>query len=131
MPMNLFSDRRKIELEYLTWIEKNPEIKNCPFTLISFLEMSGYLKDRIAVGLPESNRRYINNLINRRLAELLINSSTIQDYDYDYDDNLVESGEIDIYTTSDGTTFYDYEEAVDHETRWLDEPHKESTNENC
>lgn len=54
--MNLFSDRRRIEQEYLDWIKQNPEIKDCPFTVISFLEGAGYLLDRRAVGKPESNR---------------------------------------------------------------------------
>lgn len=123
MPKNLFSDRLKIEQEYLAWIAKNPSIKDCVRTLISFLEMSGYLNDIRVVGSPESNRRYINGLSNRELAELLINISSVQDYDYDYDENLVECGTIDICTTSDGTIFHDYEDAVDYEVQWLAQPH--------
>lgn len=55
--MNLFSDRRKIEQEYFAWLEQNPGVKDCPFAVISFLEGAGYLRDRRAVGKPESNRR--------------------------------------------------------------------------
>ena len=129
IPKNLFSDRIKIEQEYLAWIAKNPSIKDCVRTLISFLEMSGYLNDIRVVGSPESNRRYINGLSNRELAELLINISTVPDYDYDYDEKLVECGTIDICTASDGTIFQDYEDAVDYEIRWLDQPHFDNTDE--
>lgn len=71
------------------------------------------------MGQPYSNRRWLNGLTNREFAKHIINTSTIPDYDYDYDDNLVECGTIDVYTTTDGTQFYDYEEALDYETRWL------------
>ena len=123
--MNLFSDRRIIEQEYLDWIAKNPGIKDCTFTVISFLEGAGYLRDRRAVGKPESNRRFINNLPNRKLAELTINYSEKPDYTYNYDEELELWGFIDVFTTSDGSEFDDMESAIDHETWWLDQPHKE------
>ena len=125
MPMNLFSDRRKIEQEYLDWIKQNPEIKDCPFTVISFLEGAGYLRDRRAVGKPESNRRFINSLPNRKFAELTINYSEKPDYNYNYDEELELWGFIDVFTTSDGSEFDDMESAIDHEVWWLDQPHKE------
>lgn len=127
--MNLFSDRRKIEREYLDWIAKNPEIKDCPFTLISFLEGAGYLHDRRAVGAPESNRRFINSLPNRKFAELTINFSEKPDYVYNYDEEPELWGTIDVFTTSDGTEFDNIQSAIDHETWWLDQPHKEEYNE--
>ena len=129
MPMNLFSDRRKIEQEYFAWRERNPGIKDCPFTVISFLEGAGYLHDRRAVGTPESNRRFINSLPNRKLAELLINCSERPDFDYNYEDELEWCGSIDVFTTSDGCVFNDMESAIDHETWWLDQPHKEVTDD--
>ena len=129
MQMNFFSDRRKIEQEYLDWIKQNPEIKDCPFTLISFLEMSGYLRDLRAAGTPKSNRRYINELPNRKLAELTINYSEKADFDYNYDDELEWCGTIDVFTTSDGTTFNDIESAIDHEVWWLNQPYKEESDE--
>lgn len=107
--MNLFRDRRIIEQEYLDWVTKNPEVKDCPFTVISFLEGAGYLRDRRAVGKPESNRGFINSLPNRKFAELTINYSEF----------------VDVFTTSDGSEFGDIESAIDHEVWWLDQPHKE------
>lgn len=129
--MNLFSDRRKIEQEYLEWIKQNPEIKDCPFTVISFLEGAGYLRDRRAVGKPESNRRFINSLPNRKFAELTINYSEEPDYNYNYDEELELWGFVDVFTTSDGTQFSDMESAIDHEVWWLDQPHTEEYNESC
>lgn len=128
--MNLFRDRRIIEQEYLDWIAKNPGIKDCTFTVISFLEGAGYLRDRRAVGKPESNRRFINNLPNRKFAELTINYSEKPDFDYNYDDELEWCGSIDVFTTSDGSEFNDMESAIDHEVWWLDQPHTEEYNEN-
>jgi hypothetical protein len=45
----LFSQRRKLEEEYYRWIEKTNKkkgviIKDCPFNVIAFLEIQGYLK---------------------------------------------------------------------------------------
>lgn len=123
--VNYFSDRRKIEQEYLEWIKQNPGIKDCPLTLISFLSTSGYLRDYRSVGAQGSNRRYINELPNRKLAEMLINYSEEPDFDYNYDDELEWCGNIDVYTTSDGSKFNDLDSAVDHETWWLNQPQKE------
>lgn len=122
--MNYFSDRRKIEQEYLNWIKQNHEIKDCPLTLISFLSTSGYLRDRRSVGSQGSNRRYINELPNRKLAEMLISYSEEPDFDYNYDDELEWCGNIDVYTTSDGSRFNDLDSALDYETWWLDQPQK-------
>ena len=127
MNMNLFSDRKKIEQEYLEWIKNNPRIKDCPFTLISFLESSGYLIDRRSVGTPMSNRRYINSLPDRKFAELTINYSEEADFDYNYDDELEWCGNIDVYITSDGSKFNDLESAIDYEVWWLNQPHKEES----
>lgn len=112
----------------MDWIAKNPEVKDCPFTVISFLEGVGYLRDRRAVGKPESNRRFINSLPNRKFAELTINYRSEPDYDYDYDDELYQCGTYDVFTTSDGEEFIDMESAIEHETWWLDQPHKEEPN---
>lgn len=117
--MNYRRDLKIILAEFEYWCKMNPFVKNNTVTLLAFLEKNEYLNCRRTLGPPDSNRRWINSLTNHELAKHLINTSTAPDYDYDYDDNLVESGTIDIYTTTDGTVFYDYEEAVDYETRWL------------
>lgn len=128
MPMNLFSDRRRIEQEYLEWIKQNPEVKDCPFTVISFLEGAGYLRDSRAVGKPESNRSFINSLPNKEFAERTISYREEPDYDYDIDDEIYQCGTIDIFTTSDGCEFGDMENAIEHELWWLDQPYEEAKN---
>ena len=50
----LFSERQKLEKEYYKWLNKNPNVKPCPFTVISFLDMNGNVvgkneKDKIEV----------------------------------------------------------------------------------
>lgn len=125
--MNFFSARRKMEQEYIAWITENPEIKDCTFTVISFLEMKGYLRDLRSVGTPASNRRHINEMPNRKLAEMLINSSERPDYDYDYEENMYQCGTIDVFHTSDGSEFTDWDEALNHESWWLDQKYKPQT----
>ena len=125
--MNFFSARKQMEQEYFAWIKENPEIKDCPFSVITFLESQGYLKDRQAVGAPNSNRRYINSLPNRKFAELTVSYSEKPDFDYNYDDELEWCGTIDVWTASDGTQFNDLESAIDHETWWLGQPYKDKT----
>lgn len=36
----LFSERQKLEKEYYKWLDKNKNVKPCPFTVISFLDMN-------------------------------------------------------------------------------------------
>ena len=33
-----FSERQKLEREYYKWLDKNKNVKSCPFSVISFLE---------------------------------------------------------------------------------------------
>lgn len=93
-----------------------------------YKEGAGYLHDHRTVCPPESNRRFINSLPNREFAELTINHREEPDYDYDYEDEIYQSGYFDVFTTSDGSEFNDMESAVDHEVWWLDQPHKEEPN---
>lgn len=39
----LFSERQKLEKEYYKWLDKNKNVKPCPFSLISFLDGNGNL----------------------------------------------------------------------------------------
>lgn len=119
MPMNHDRDLRILEKEFIEQCKQNPFVEQNIGYLLSYLNRNGCLVERRSMGQPYSNRRWLNGLTNRELSKYLINTSTIPDYDYDYDDNLVECGTIDVYTTTDGTQFYDYEEALDYETRWL------------
>ena len=47
----LFNERQKLEKEYYKWIDKNKNVKPCPFSLISFLDGNGNLFDN-----KESNK---------------------------------------------------------------------------
>lgn len=40
--MLYFSYRKKLEEEYMKWVEQE-KVANCPFNVISFLEMKGLL----------------------------------------------------------------------------------------
>ena len=119
--MNHDRDLRILEQEFMEQCKANPLVANSPSGLLKYLHVNGYLAERRSMGKPYSNRRWLNGLSNREFAKHTINCSQIQDYDYDYDDNLVESGMIDVYTTTDGTVFYEYEEALNHETWWLNQ----------
>ena len=33
-----FSERQKLEKQYYKWLEENPNVKPCPFSVISFLD---------------------------------------------------------------------------------------------
>jgi hypothetical protein len=44
--MIFFSDRKKIADAYEKWLKENPEVKDCPFNVISFMAMEGLVKDR-------------------------------------------------------------------------------------
>lgn len=56
--MNLFNDRYKIADEYTKWLLVNPEVKDCAFSVISFLEGRGLLKD-----IKDNNSNKINSNI--------------------------------------------------------------------
>lgn len=72
-----------------------------------------------------TNREWISNLPINRLAELLVYCIQEPDWDYDYDENLYQSGFTDVFITSDGEKFQCYDEAIDHEIWWLKQEHKE------
>ena len=44
--VNLFSERKKLADQYEQWKKENPRILDCPFSVISFLESIGRLKDK-------------------------------------------------------------------------------------
>jgi len=55
----------------------------------------------------------------QKLADALITQHEEAIYDYDYDDELYISGHDYVYRTSDGESFGDYDEALEHEVWWL------------
>lgn len=73
-----------------------------------------------------TNRRYLESLADYDFAVLLVESCVGKTVDYDRDDNPVETF-YDIWITSDGENFDDYDEAVEHEVWWLRQYRKEKT----
>lgn len=44
--MIFFGDRKKIADAYEKWLKENPEVKDCPFNMVSFMAMEDLIKDR-------------------------------------------------------------------------------------
>ena len=65
------------------------------------------------------NEEAIRNLSRKKLAGLLIKTVTYPDYDEDYNGDTVYCGDWTYYRTSDGQEFDGYEDALQHECRWL------------
>ena len=57
----------------------------------------------------------IRQLSIKELAYLVINSHTEEEYDYDYEDELVPCGVRRFYTTTDGNDFDGLEDAYEHQ----------------
>ena len=55
----------------------------------------------------------------KELAEALVKCVSYEDFDDDWEENLVSNGINDYYETSDGEQFDFYEEAVGHELWWM------------
>lgn len=53
------------------------------------------------------------------LASVLVQVKIREAFDYDYDENLISIGYEEYFETSDGEEFSDYENAIEHEMRWL------------
>ena len=71
-----------------------------------------------------TNRRHLEALSDHDLAATLIIPCVGETVDYDWEENPIE----DLYTfwrTSDGEEFLNYDEAIDHEARWLRQPYGE------
>lgn len=44
--MNGFSERARLVIEYQRWLAEHPGVKDCPLSVIAYLEIVGRLKDR-------------------------------------------------------------------------------------
>lgn len=62
-----------------------------------------------------------NQWTTEELAKVLVKCVIYEDFDYDWDENLISNGINDYYETSDGERFDFYEEAVEHEVWWLNQ----------
>lgn len=54
-----------------------------------------------------------------RLAEAMVSLVEEPDYDENMDGEWEQCGTIDYYRTTDGSTFYDINEAVEYQLTWL------------
>ena len=82
----------------------------CPASKPSYLER----------GRKRTNEYAIRNLWPaQRLASALIGHRMEDDWGYGCDDEWYVCGSYDVYTTSDGEEFGDFDDAVDHELWWL------------
>lgn len=50
-----FNDRKKIANAYEEWLKENPEIKDCPFNVITFMVGEGLVKDRTETDFYSKN----------------------------------------------------------------------------
>lgn len=69
-----------------------------------------------------TNREYMEALSDHDLAAALIVLCEGEDVEYDWDENPIE----DLYAfwrTSDGEEFLNYDEAIEHEKWWLQQPY--------
>lgn len=78
-------------------------------------------------------RKYIKKAKDRELAEMLIFIKSVEDYDYDCDDNLYQCGSMEYYVTTDGQMFGGYclddsdaEDAINHQIKLLQSEYKPS-----
>jgi hypothetical protein len=83
--VNFFSERKKIADQYNQWLQENPQIKDCPFNVISYLESIGRLKNEFDMKVDKiknpiimakktiTNADRIRNMTNEELAEILRN----------------------------------------------------------
>lgn len=73
----------------------------------------------------ERNKKHTNEYVIRNLwtiehlAAALISCREEEDWDYNYDDEPYVCGYYDVFTTSDGEKFSDFEGALEHELWWL------------
>lgn len=65
-----------------------------------------------------TNRRYLESLSDDDFAPLLVELGLGKTVDYDWNENPIETF-YDIWITSDGKNFTDYDEAIEHEVWWL------------
>jgi len=71
----------------------------------------------------------IQKLSPSELADLLIEEHWETDYDYDYEENIVECGMTEYYRTPDGRKFCDYDNARSHTIHWLLQDENEVDND--
>ena len=68
-----------------------------------------------------TNGERIRKLTDEELAELLIKTEHEPEFDYDYEENMVYSGDSYYFKASNGEKFDDYKDALKETVNWLKE----------
>lgn len=71
-----------------------------------------------------TNRRHLESLSDHDLAVVLVEMCEGTTEEYDWNENPTDGYPYTYWRTSDGEEFLDYNEAVDHEVRWLRQPYE-------
>ena len=67
-----------------------------------------------------TNEKYLRTCPIEEFARLIVQEKTRQIFDYDWDENLIDTGFVeDYFVTGDGEEYGDYDEAVSHQINWL------------
>lgn len=69
-----FTQRKNLAEEYSMWVEEN-EIEECPFSVMSFLDIKGLLHD---VSYEEEIRGSLTDHLKKRLYETAINNIRVK-----------------------------------------------------
>lgn len=56
-----FTARKELEIAYFKWLDENKEVEDCPFNVISFLEIKGLLDEQKVKAFLESTKEMLNN----------------------------------------------------------------------
>lgn len=71
-----------------------------------------------------TNKEFLLNIDSHKLAQYLIHIKTEDIYDYDIEDNYLDTGFDEIwYVTPDGEEYMDEEEAIEYTIKWLNQEH--------
>lgn len=65
-------------------------------------------------------RDKINNMSNRDLAKMLVKEIAEEDYDYDWEEELMYNGITYSYKTTDGETYMDEDDAIEWQIKLLE-----------
>lgn len=74
----LFSERKEISDKYEKWIQENKAIKDCPFSVVTYLDMFGYLKEQKRS--EEKIVKYENPMTKDEFKRIIENPSITADF---------------------------------------------------
>jgi hypothetical protein len=123
---------KRLEDTFEGWERWNPHNDSPASKLSEALEMAiSALREQdvtdINVG-NKTNADHIRSMTDEELAAHNVQDSLEYTVDYDWDERPI--GEYTpCFKTSDGATFWSYEDAVEYELHWLKRPYKEATDD--